>query len=135
MSPTVFIFEIIHFRLLSFSLIPVKNNTKLYKIRVQSFKLHGIYFDNVYIFSYRLRMESMLLKAEFESNLGFLEPSIESMLAAGQGWCASSSLASPILFFQAQSNLFRSLCPSVRLCVRCDSWLTERLLLLGALVN
>ena len=85
MSPTVFIFEIIHFRLLCFSLIPVKNNTKLYKIRVQSFKLHGIYFDNVYIFSYRLRMESMLLKAEFESNLGFLEPSIESMLAAGQG--------------------------------------------------
>ncbi len=27
----------------------------------------------------------MLLKAEFEANLSFLEPSIESMLAAGQG--------------------------------------------------
>ena len=36
-------------------------------------------------FSYKLRIEIMLLKAEFEANMGFLEPSIESMLAAGQG--------------------------------------------------
>ncbi len=35
--------------------------------------------------SYRLRIESMLLRAEFEANMGFLEPSIESMLAAGEG--------------------------------------------------
>jgi len=27
----------------------------------------------------------MLLKSEFEANMSFLEPSIESMLAAGQG--------------------------------------------------
>ncbi len=38
-----------------------------------------------FFFSYRLRIESMLLRAEFEANMGFLEPSIESMLAAGEG--------------------------------------------------
>ena len=27
----------------------------------------------------------MLLKAEFESNMGFLDPTIEAMLAAGEG--------------------------------------------------
>ena len=27
----------------------------------------------------------MLLKAEFEANMGFLEPSIEAMLTAGEG--------------------------------------------------
>jgi hypothetical protein len=35
--------------------------------------------------SYRLRIESMLLRAEFEANMSFLEPSIEAMLAAGEG--------------------------------------------------
>ena len=36
-------------------------------------------------FSYRLRVECLLLKAEFEANMGFLEPSIEAMLTAGEG--------------------------------------------------
>lgn len=35
--------------------------------------------------SYRLRIEIMLLKAEFEANMSFLEPSIDAMLSAGQG--------------------------------------------------
>ena len=35
--------------------------------------------------SYRLRVECMLLKAEFEANMSFLEPSIEAMLGAGEG--------------------------------------------------
>ena len=35
--------------------------------------------------SYRLRVESMLLKADFESNMGFLDPTIEAILAAGEG--------------------------------------------------
>lgn len=34
--------------------------------------------------SYRLRIESMLLKAEFESNMSFLEPTIDAMLASGE---------------------------------------------------
>ena len=35
--------------------------------------------------SYRLRVESMLLKADFESNMGFLDPTIEAIMAAGEG--------------------------------------------------
>ena len=39
----------------------------------------------LFVFSYRLRVECMLLKAEFEANMSFLEPSIEAMLTAGEG--------------------------------------------------
>ncbi len=35
--------------------------------------------------NYRLRVESMLLKAEFAAQMSFLEPSIEAMLAAAEG--------------------------------------------------
>lgn len=35
--------------------------------------------------SYRLRIESMLLRAEFEANMSFLEPSMEAMLSASEG--------------------------------------------------
>lgn len=35
------------------------------------------------ICSYKLRVESMLLKEEFATNLGFLEPSINAILFAG----------------------------------------------------
>lgn len=35
--------------------------------------------------SYKLRIESMLLKEEFASNMGYLEPSINSMIIAAQG--------------------------------------------------
>ena len=35
-------------------------------------------------FSYRLRVESMLLKAEFEANKSFIEHSQEDMLEAGE---------------------------------------------------
>ena len=43
-------------------------------------------FSSLFFFcSYRLRVESMLLKADFESNMGFLDPTIEAILAAGEG--------------------------------------------------
>ena len=38
-----------------------------------------------FIISYRLRVESMLLKAEFEADMSFLEPSIAAMINAGEG--------------------------------------------------
>ena len=38
-----------------------------------------------FIPSYRLRVESMLLKAEFEADMSFLEPSIAAMISAGEG--------------------------------------------------
>ena len=35
--------------------------------------------------SYKLRIESMLLKEEFATNMGYLEPSINAMIVAGEG--------------------------------------------------
>lgn len=36
-------------------------------------------------YSYKLRIESMLLKEEFAANMSYLEPSISSMIVAGEG--------------------------------------------------
>ena len=36
-------------------------------------------------FSYELRIESMLLKAEFDENMSNLERSVDDMLAGGEG--------------------------------------------------
>ena len=47
--------------------------------------IHAKNDKNFFVFSYRLRVECMLLKAEFEANMSFLEPSIEAMLTAGEG--------------------------------------------------
>lgn len=35
--------------------------------------------------SYKLRIESMLLKEEFTTNMSYLEPSISAMIVAGEG--------------------------------------------------
>ena len=40
---------------------------------------------NKHTSSYRLRVEGMLLKAEFEAQMSYLDPSIEAMLTAGEG--------------------------------------------------
>lgn len=37
-------------------------------------------------FSYKLRIDCMLLKEEFTANMSYLTPSINSMLCAGNGW-------------------------------------------------
>jgi len=58
--------------------------------------------------NYRLRIESMLLKAEFEANLGFLEPSIESMLAAGQELLTSQKLQSLLYLVLKAGNFLNS---------------------------
>ena len=42
-------------------------------------------FHEIFHSSYRLRVEGMLLKAEFEAQMSYLEPSIEAMLTAGEG--------------------------------------------------
>lgn len=36
-------------------------------------------------YSYKLRIESMLLKEEFAANMSYLEPSISAMIVAGEG--------------------------------------------------
>ena len=45
-----------------------------------------------FVYSYRLRIESMLLKAEFDSNVGYLAPSIEAMLRSGEELMSSHKL-------------------------------------------
>lgn len=41
--------------------------------------------DNVFFNSYKLRIECMLLKEELDSNLAYLEPSIEAIRCAARG--------------------------------------------------
>ena len=43
-----------------------------------------IQFKTIF-FSYELRIESMLLKAEFDENMSNLERSVDDMLAGGEG--------------------------------------------------
>ena len=64
----------------------ISGNTRLCFVSYLLIEHNEFEFNiNEFICSFRLRIECMLLKAEFEANLSFLEPSIESMLAAGQG--------------------------------------------------
>ena len=47
-------------------------------------------YKNAYSsFSYELRIESMLLKAEFDENMSHLERSVDDMLTGGDGKCGS----------------------------------------------
>ena len=47
--------------------------------------LHICSCNTVFLSSYKLRIESMLLKEEFAANMSYLEPSINSMIVAGEG--------------------------------------------------
>lgn len=58
--------------------------------------------------NHKLRIESMLLKSEFEANLSFLEPSIESMLAAGQELLTSQKLQSLLYLVLKAGNFMNS---------------------------
>ena len=59
-------------------------NTDWFIIEVNTFSFANKK-SNKYISSYRLRVEGMLLKAEFEAQMSYLDPSIEAMLTAGEG--------------------------------------------------
>ena len=59
------------------------------KLEFKIFRIVKKLFPHLFS-SYRLRVESMLLKAEFEADMSFLEPAIEAMICAGHGellWC------------------------------------------------
>jgi len=45
--------------------------------------MHGLLFSS--LSSYKLRIESMLLKEEFPTNMSYLEATINSMIVAGAG--------------------------------------------------
>ncbi len=61
--------------------------------------------QKIFTSSYKLRIESMLLKAEFEANMAFLEPSIESMLAAGQGNLILTLLEAKLKYSNGYTNI------------------------------
>merc|ERR1719297_690280 len=58
--------------------------------------------------NYRLRVESMLLKAEFEANMSFLEPSIEAMLTAGEELMTSPKLQNLLYMVLVAGNFLNS---------------------------
>jgi len=58
--------------------------------------------------NYRLRVESMLLKAEFEANMSFLEPSIEAMLTAGEELMNNPKLQNLLYMVLVAGNFLNS---------------------------
>lgn len=58
--------------------------------------------------NYRLRVEGMLLKAEFEANMSFLEPSIEAMLSVGEELMASQKLQNLLYMVLVAGNFLNS---------------------------
>merc|ERR1719216_329760 len=69
----------------------------------ENFILHLISVKN-----YRLRVECMLLKAEFEANMGFLEPSIEAMLTAGEELMSNPKLQNLLYMVLVAGNFLNS---------------------------
>merc|ERR1712106_1058882 len=69
----------------------------------EQFVLHLISVKN-----YRLRVEGMLLKAEFEANMSFLEPSIEAMLSMGEELMASQKLQNLLYMVLVAGNFLNS---------------------------
>eukprot|EP00092_Neocalanus_flemingeri_P032005 GFUD01034784.1.p1 GENE.GFUD01034784.1~~GFUD01034784.1.p1 ORF type:complete len:1576 (+),score=438.20 GFUD01034784.1:631-4728(+) len=58
--------------------------------------------------NYRLRVECMLLKAEFEANMSFLEPSIEAMLTAGEELMNNPKLQNLLYMVLVAGNFLNS---------------------------
>jgi len=69
----------------------------------EKFILHLISVKN-----YRLRVECLLLKAEFEANMGFLEPSIEAMLTAGEELMSNPKLQNLLYLMLVAGNFLNS---------------------------
>ena len=61
-----------------------KLHLELYHQRLSVTLLAYIEYKTIF-FSYELRIESMLLKAEFDENMSNLERSVDDMLAGGEG--------------------------------------------------
>jgi len=58
--------------------------------------------------NYRLRVEGMLLKAEFEAQMSYLEPSIEAMLTAGEELMANQKLQNLLYMVLVAGNFLNS---------------------------
>ncbi|GLV43915.1 formin 3 [Carabus blaptoides fortunei] len=58
--------------------------------------------------NYKLRIESMLLKEEFASNMGYLEPSIQAMIAAADGLMTNKALQEVLYMVLVTGNFLNS---------------------------
>ncbi|KAJ8891987.1 hypothetical protein PR048_004552 [Dryococelus australis] len=56
----------------------------MFHVMVQKVDVFKAWWGCLFL-SYKLRIESMLLKEEFAANMGYLEPSINAMILAGEG--------------------------------------------------
>ena len=79
----------------------------------------------MFICSYRLRIESMLLKAEFDSNVGYLAPSIEAMLQAGEELMSSQKLQDLFYMVLIAGNFLNSV--SIKHILQCCHFYCETL--------
>lgn len=62
--------------------------------------------------SYKLRIECMLLKEEFAANMSYLEPSINSMILAGEDLMTNKPLQEVLYMVLVAGNFLNS----VRIC-------------------
>ncbi|GLH12264.1 Protein diaphanous [Gryllus bimaculatus] len=58
--------------------------------------------------NYKLRIESMLLKEEFAANMGYLEPSINAMIVAGEDVMSNKSLQEVLYMVIVAGNFLNS---------------------------
>ncbi|XP_022907474.2 formin-F [Onthophagus taurus] len=58
--------------------------------------------------NYKLRIESMLIKEEFAANMGYLEPSIESMIAAAKDLMTNKPLQEVLYMILVAGNFLNS---------------------------
>lgn len=64
------------------------------------------------VYSYKLRIECMLLKEEFAANMSYLEPSINSMILAGEDLMTNKPLQEMLYMVLVAGNFLNS----VRIC-------------------
>lgn len=61
-----------------------------------------------HLYSYKLRIEGMLLKEEFASNMSYLEPSINSMVIAAEDLMTNKPLQEVLYMILVAGNFLNS---------------------------
>ncbi|KAK9751489.1 Diaphanous FH3 Domain [Popillia japonica] len=82
-------------------------NLPNYKLRIESMLLKEEFASNMGYLD-KLRIESMLLKEEFASNMGYLEPSINSMIIAAEDLMTNKPLQDVLYMILVAGNFLNS---------------------------
>lgn len=75
------------------------------------------------MYSYKLRIECMLLKEEFAANMSYLEPSINSMILAGEDLMTNKPLQEMLYMVLVAGNFLNS----VRICSPTHRWILDNI--------